>query len=140
MVQWADDVYFFGAPVAGVRDYGRLFRLCWTEKYARQIYYEIGNETAGDAYSSMAIMNAYKDAIIGIKEKEVKKLQQRNKLLRFNEHPKQDKMFTVFDFMCRRQLYDTVVHCRDTNQPIIDIEANKSYVIQSSFYIILSFI
>ena len=67
MVDFANDVYFFGAPVAGVRDYGRLFRSSWTVKYARQIYYEIGLETAGDSYSSMALSNAYKDAIIGIK-------------------------------------------------------------------------
>ena len=49
-------------------------------------------------------------------------------MLQFNEHPKQDKFFTVFDYMCRRQLYDTVVHCRDTNQPIIDMDCFDAFI------------
>ena len=128
MVDFAQDVYFFGAPVDGVRNYGRLFRSCWTEDYARQIYYTIGQETTGDSFSSLALSNAYKDAIIGIKEKQKRQAEERNKLLQFNEHEKTDKMFSVFDQMCRRQLFETIVQCRDTNQPIVDMACFDAYV------------
>ena len=73
MIEFAGDVKFFGAPVEGVRNYSRLFKSVFTEKYAQQIYYEIAKETAGDSFASMALAHAFKDCIIGIQTARIDK-------------------------------------------------------------------
>ena len=35
MIDFSDEVYFFGAPINGVRNYSRMFKSVFTKKYAQ---------------------------------------------------------------------------------------------------------
>ena len=72
VMDFSNDVYFFGPPLASSRYCSNIFRknAISLVSYMKQIFRDLARETVGDALASHALYHAYLDLLLDLIEKE----------------------------------------------------------------------
>ena len=88
----------------------------------------MAKETLGDVQSSSALIMAYQEKVIQLRDNEIHRLSTKEDVICFNETENGERFFCVFDNMCRRRLMAAVCGFNDYNKPIVDLLTFDNYV------------
>jgi hypothetical protein len=118
-IDMANDMCFFGKPCGASRDYSRLFCSVWSQPYVQQIYYDIGQETAGDSFALYALSNTFLTCMMTVHKRSSEN--QSVTMLAFYESENLGGFYTLFDRACQKALFGSVLLMQDNNMPLIAI-------------------
>ena len=117
---FASNVLIFWSSQNRTRQYHRYFR-DRVIAYYQQIYRNLANETLGDVCSLSALLLSYLDKVIVLNDDEIERLCTNADILCFDETVHGERLFRVFDNMCRRRLASTICCFNNYNKPIVDL-------------------
>ena len=127
VLAFADQLLIFGPSTNSTRRYNRCFRDRGAG-YVDRVYKNLARETLGDVRQSSALLVAYLERVVVLRDNEIVDVHNHDDDLGFYETVNGERFFRVFDSMCRRRLLAAICGFNDYNKPIVDLLTIDDYV------------